>query len=88
MGGNLDIAVLFNEPTIKNIAIELNNTRENENDLEEFIKSAKDLDYYPLTENQLGVYYECVQSPDVIKYTMPTTVRFGSDVDAVKLKDA
>ena len=88
MGGNLDIAVLFNEPTIKNIAIELNNTRENENDLEEFIKSAKDLDYYPLTENQLGVYYECVQSPDVIKYTMPTTVRFGSDVDAVKLKNA
>ena len=88
MGGNLDIAVLFNEPTIKNIAIELNNTRENENDLEEFIKSAKDLDYYPLTENQLGVYYEYVQSPDVIKYTMPTTVRFGSDVDAVKLKNA
>lgn len=46
------------------------------------------MEYYPLTENQLGVYYECKQNPDVIKYTMPTTVRFDSDVDANKLKQA
>ena len=88
MNGNLDISVLFNEPTIRNFAIELDNSSDKESGLEEVIESAKDMDYYPLTENQLGVYYECVQNPDVIKYTMPTTVRFGSDIDADRLKEA
>ena len=88
MGANLDISVLFNEPTVKNFAIEIDNSSEKESGLEEFIESAKGMEYYPLTENQLGIYYECMQNPDVIKYTMPTTVRFGSDVDANKLKQA
>ena len=88
MGGNLDISILFNEPNIKNFAIELDNSFNKESGLEEIIESAKEMEYYPLTENQLGVYYECVQNPDVIKYTMPTTVRFAGDVDASRLKDA
>jgi amino acid adenylation domain-containing protein/thioester reductase-like protein len=88
MGANLDISILFNEPTVKNFAIEIDNSFEKDSGLEELIKSAKGMEYYPLTENQLGVYYECKQNPDVIKYTMPTTVRFGSDVDADKLKQA
>ena len=88
MGANLDISILFNEPTIKNFAIEIDNSSEKEAGIQEIIESAKGMEYYPLTENQLGVYYECKQNPDVIKYTMPTTVRFGSDVDANKLKQA
>ena len=88
MGANLDISILFNEPTVKNFTIEIDNSFEKESDLEELIESAKDMEYYPLTENQLGIYYECMQNPDVIKYTMPTTVRFDSDVDANKLKQA
>ena len=88
MGANLDISILFNEPTVKNFAIEIDNSSEKESGLQEIIESAKGMEYYPLTENQLGVYYECKQNPDVIKYTMPTTVRFGSDVDANKLKQA
>ena len=88
MGANLDVSILFNEPTVKNFAIEIDNSFEKESGLEELIESAKGMEYYPLTENQLGIYYECMQNPDVIKYTMPTTVRFGSDVDANKLKQA
>ena len=88
IGGSLDISILFNEPTIKNFAIELDKSKDGESGLEEIIESAKGLQYYPLTENQLGIYYECVQNPDVIKYTMPTTVRFAGDVDANRLKDA
>ena len=88
IGGNLDISILFNEPSIRNFAIELDNSFEKESDFEELIESAKDLKYYPLTENQLGVYYECVQNPNVIKYTMPTVVRFKKDVDPYKLKEA
>ncbi|MEE0938730.1 non-ribosomal peptide synthetase, partial [Methanobrevibacter sp.] len=88
MGANLDVSILFNEPTVKNFAIEIDNSSEKEAGLQELIESAKGMEYYPLTENQLGIYYECKQNPDVIKYTMPTTVKFGSDVDANKLKQA
>ena len=88
MGANLDVSILFNEPTVKNFAIEIDNSSEKEAGLQEIIESAKGMEYYPLTENQLGIYYECKQNPDVIKYTMPTTVKFGSDVDANKLKQA
>ncbi|ADC46203.1 non-ribosomal peptide synthetase [Methanobrevibacter ruminantium M1] len=88
MGANLDISILFNEPTVKNFAIEIDNSFEKDSGLEELIESAKGLEYYPLTENQLGIYYECMQNPDVIKYTMPTTVRFDSDLDANRLKQA
>ena len=88
MGGNLDISVIFNEPTIRNFAIEMDNSAKNESDLDELIESAKGMEYYPLTENQLGVYYECVQNPDVVKYVMPTTVRFAPEVDAARLKEA
>ena len=88
LGANLDVSVLFNEPTVKNFAIEIDISSEKESGLQELIESAKGMDYYPLTENQLGIYYECKQNPDVIKYTMPTTVRFGTDVDADKLKQA
>ncbi|WP_405271529.1 AMP-binding protein, partial [Methanobrevibacter sp.] len=88
MGANLDVSILFNEPTVKNFAIEIDNSSEKEAGLQKIIESAKGMEYYPLTENQLGIYYECKQNPDVIKYTMPTTVKFGSDVDANKLKQA
>ena len=88
MDANLDISTLFNEPTIRNFAIEIDNSSEKESGLEQLIELAKDMEYYPLTENQLGIYYECKQNPGVIKYTMPTTVRLGSDVDANRLKGA
>ncbi len=87
MGVNLDISVLFNDPTIRKLASEIQGS-DDKSDLEEFIKLADELEYFPLTENQLGVYYECMQSPDEIKYTMPTVIRFGSDVDANKLKES
>ncbi|WP_458406165.1 amino acid adenylation domain-containing protein [Methanobrevibacter sp.] len=87
MGINLDISILFNDPTIRKLATEIKNS-DDESELEEFIKLADTLDYFPLTENQLGVYYECIQSPGEIKYTIPTHIRFDKDVDAEKLKEA
>ena len=87
MGLNLDISVLFNDPTIRKLASQIKDSDE-KSDLEEFIELADKLDYFPLTENQLGVYYECMQNPDEIKYTMPTVIRFESDVKADKLKEA
>ena len=49
---------------------------------------SNNLEYFPLTENQLGVYYECMQSPGEVKYTMPAVVRFDKEIDAEKLKEA
>ena len=88
LGGNLDVSILFNEPTIRNFAIELDNSFKNQSSLEGLIESAKDMEYYPLSENQLGVYYECMQNPDVIKYIIPTVVRFAGDIEPLRLKNA
>jgi hypothetical protein len=79
MGVNLDISVLFNNPTIKKLSIEILNG-EGDSYIDEFVETAKTMEYFPLTENQLGIYYECIQSPNEIKYTMPTTVRFGNEI--------
>ena len=86
-GVNLDISTLFNDPTIRKLASQIRKS-DDKSDLEEFIKLADELDYFPLTDNQLGVYYECMQNPDEIKYTMPTVLRLDSTVDAAKLKEA
>ncbi|WP_458403578.1 amino acid adenylation domain-containing protein, partial [Methanobrevibacter sp.] len=87
MGINLDISILFNDPTIRKLATEIKNSDE-DSELEEFIKLADTLDYFPLTENQLGVYYECMQNPGEIRYTLPTVIRFDNDIEAEKLKEA
>ncbi|MBO6274062.1 MAG: hypothetical protein J6M91_00715, partial [Methanobrevibacter sp.] len=87
MGVNLDISVLFNDPTIRKLASKITGS-DKESDLNKFIELAGKLDYFPLTENQMGIYYECMQSPGEIKYTMPTLIRFDSDVDPEKLKKA
>ena len=87
MGVNLDISALFNDPTIRKLASQIESSAK-DTDLAEIIELANSMDYLPLTDNQIGVYYECMQSPGEIKYTIPTTMRLGSDADAEKLKEA
>ena len=53
MGVNLDIISLLNDPTIKNIANEIENN--DILDLDGVIELSKDMEYYPLTENQMGI---------------------------------
>ena len=88
MDVNINISVLFNNPTIKSISDEMIMGDGFKFDIDGLIDAAKDIEYYPLTENQLGVYYECMQSPGEIKYTMPTVVKFDNSVDANKLKES
>jgi len=86
MGVNLDIIALLNDPTIKNIANEIENN--DLLDLESIIELSNDTEYYPLTENQMGIYYECIQSGDVAQYNLPSVIRFSSEIDANRLKEA
>ena len=40
--------------------------------MQELIELSEEIEYYPLTENQLGVYYECMQNQDEIIYIIPS----------------
>ena len=87
MNVNIDVTSLFTNPTIKSLADRIDNNIESEIDVDEIIKTAKDMEYFPLTANQMGIYYECMQT-EKIKYTMPSSIRFDSSIDPDKLKDA
>ena len=87
MNVNIDVTSLFTNPTIKSLADKIDNNIESEIDVDEIIETAKDMEYFPLTSNQMGIYYECLQT-EKIKYTMPFAIRFKSSVDPSKLKDA
>lgn len=87
MNVNIDVSSLFTNPTIKSLADKIDNNVESEIDMDEIIETAKDMEYFPLTSNQMGIYYECIQT-EKIKYTMPFAIRFESSIDPNKLKDA
>ena len=84
---NIEITDLFNNPTIQSLSDKVDNNIAAQIDIPEIIKNAETMDLFPLTSNQLGIYYECKQTEE-IKYTMPSCIRFGSNVDALKLRQA
>ncbi|WP_295613709.1 non-ribosomal peptide synthetase [uncultured Methanobrevibacter sp.] len=84
---NIEISDLFNNPTVQSLADKIDNNIDTQVDLDEVSKTAEDMDNFPLTTNQLGIYYECAQS-DEIKYTMPCALRFDSNIDPEKLRNA
>ena len=84
---NLNIFELLENPTIRFISNLIESSESNEK-IDELIKSSKDINYYPLMDNQLGVYYECVQNPDEPQYNLPSVIRFDKSIDALKLKEA
>ncbi|WP_414469030.1 amino acid adenylation domain-containing protein [Methanobacterium sp. ACI-7] len=43
--------------------------------------------FYPLTQNQLGVYFDCIKNPEKLTYNLPKIMRFKNDIDALKLKN-
>ncbi|MEE0942262.1 MAG: condensation domain-containing protein, partial [Methanobrevibacter sp.] len=85
---NLEIASLFNNPTIKNLAYHIENDVSSQVDVDSIREIAKDMKYFPLTSNQLGIYYECMQSPEEVIYTMPSVIKFNKDINPEKLKNA
>ena len=87
-GVNLNISKLIDEPTIRNIAKEIDNAQESSAKLDKIIESAKNSTYIPLTANQLGVYYECAQNPDEPQYNLPCLIRFDKSIDAERLRES
>ncbi|MCQ2457059.1 MAG: amino acid adenylation domain-containing protein, partial [Clostridia bacterium] len=50
-------------------------------------KERETLDEYPLTQSQLGVYYESMQRPDTTLYNVPFCLKFDG-IDSGRLSDA
>ena len=85
LGVNLDISELLNTPTIRSIAKQIEDNKHTSIDLTKYTEKRT---YYPLTPNQYGVYYECVQNFDEAQYNLPSLIRFDSTIDAEKLKES
>ena len=62
---------------IENIAKQITFDEEDSQDLQEL---------YPLTQNQLGVYFDCLKNPEKVSYNLPKKIEFSSPIDAEKLK--
>ncbi len=81
-GKNLRTADIMREKTIDKIALLLAGSSDYE------IKTYEKREYYPLTQNQLGLYFACVKDPGTLVYNIPVELSFGLDANAEKLRDA
>ena len=45
-------------------------------------------DFYPLSENQMGIYYDWEKNPDALQYNIGVSLRFSDRIDVKKLTDA
>jgi amino acid adenylation domain-containing protein len=64
--------------SIENIAKQITPEEKEVHDLES--------ELYPLTQNQLGVYFDCLKNPEKVSYNLPKKIEFSSPIDAEKLK--
>ena len=81
----INVTVILQQPTIRGIAenIELN---------ESVINQTYDADeekpqYYKLTSNQLGVYFDCVKDLEKVNYNLPKYIELGCGIDENRLKE-
>ena len=80
----INVTLILQKATIRNIAenIEINEVTDivGESDDEH--------EYYRLTPNQLGVYFDCVKDYEKLNYNLPKYIELGSDIDENRLKSA
>ncbi|MDL2246546.1 condensation domain-containing protein, partial [Methanobrevibacter sp. OttesenSCG-928-K11] len=81
---NIPVANLIKSKNIKEIANELEYSLNNE-EYDDF-EIDRDKELYPLTQNQLGLYFDSIKKPKGLNYNLPKIIRFGKDIDAKKLK--
>ncbi|MBE5782599.1 MAG: amino acid adenylation domain-containing protein [Clostridiales bacterium] len=81
-GKNLRTMELMREKTIEKIAVLLDKSSAYE------AKSYEKREYYPLTQNQLGLYFACIKDPGTLVYNIPFEITFGPDTDAQQLLES
>ncbi len=81
-GKKLSTLKLMEEKTIQKIANVLGELEE----YKELVYEKREV--YPLTENQLGVYFACSKEPESLAYNIPLEIDFGRSASVEILKDS
>ena len=79
LNAQLNVTEILNYKTIEKIASEIRQDDESSADVQEL---------YPLTSNQLGVYFDCIKDPENTAYNLPKKMEFSEGIDADKLKSS
>lgn len=79
LNAQMNVTEILSYKTIENIASEIKITDETSSDVQEL---------YPLTSNQLGVYFDCIKDPENTAYNLPKKMEFSEGIDAEKLKES
>ena len=79
LNAQLTVTEILSYKTIEKIASEIKITDDESSDVQEL---------YPLTSNQLGVYFDCIKDPENSAYNLPKKMEFSEGIDAEKLKSA
>lgn len=86
MGVKLTAKGIMSSPTIRAIAKTVEES--GSQDAPAAAKSAPKRKYYPLTENQRGVYIDWEMNRDALQYNIPQAFKFAPGTDAERLKAA
>ncbi len=81
-GKNLKTADIMREKTIEKLALLLVDRNAYE------IKTYEKRAYYPLTQNQMGLYFACVKDPATLVYNIPFELSFSAAVQPEALQNA
>jgi len=79
LNAQLNVTEILKYKTIEKIASEIKIEDTESSDVQEL---------YPLTSNQLGVYFDCIKDPENTAYNLPKKMEFGDGIDAEKLKSS
>ena len=79
LNAQLNVTEILKYKTIEKIASEIKVVDDEASDVQEL---------YPLTSNQLGVYFDCIKDPDNTAYNLPKKMEFGEGIDVDRLKSS
>ena len=82
LGIAINLTNIMKSKNIRGISEDIDKVKINKLNREE------ELELYPLTANQLGVYFDCVKDPMALTYNLPKFIDFGNDIDASRLKES
>lgn len=75
----LNVTEILKLKNIENIASQIKIEETSSEDIQEL---------YPLTPNQLGVYFDCIKDPENTAYNLPKKIEFDKSIDTDKLKSS
>ena len=79
LNAQMNVTEILSYKTIEKIASEIKIAGDESSDVQEL---------YPLTSNQLGVYFDCIKDPENTAYNLPKKIEFSNGIDADKLKSS